>query len=232
MIYQVSNIRRDVRVALDEDRDSDVLVASDGDVDALKLDALIESKVAEAVKRVEMEAPYYMLEQGHNFQFDNDGLDNDNNGYVDDERRGIFWSGTDTCGFIMLPEDFMRMVVFEMSDWERPVYEAITPADPRYARQWSRVKGVRGTAERPVVAVGVRPEGKVLEFWSCKSQSATVTRAVYVPYPVVDSGGGIEISEQCYPAVVYMAAGLTLVSCGEVERSKAFFELSKTYLER
>lgn len=210
MIYQVNNIKRDVRIALDEDRTSEALL-QDGDSDVLKLDQIIESKIVEAVQRVHQEAPYYLLEAGKNFA-----------------DRAVYWNTNDTSGWLILPNDFMRLVVYEMSDWERPVYGAISTLDPEYAKQRSRVKGIRGCAERPVVAIGMRPVGKVLEFYASKEADAQITKAVYVPYPVVDEYGGIDISERLYKAVVYTAAALTLISCGESERAKDYLELAKT----
>ena len=176
------------------------------------LDQIIKSKVVEAVRRVHMDAPVHLLECGHNFG------------------DALYW-GEHESGWVLLPKDFMRLVVFEMSDWERAVYSAISPEDPGYASQRSRFKGLRGTSQRPVCAIANRPEGMVLEFYSCKSTDAHVSRAVYIPYPSIDVSGGVDISERCYDAVVYAAASLTLVSCGEAEKGNSLSELSQTFLK-
>lgn len=215
MIYQVERIKEDVRVCIDQNASSAELV-TDSDMDMLTLEDVIGSKIVEAVDMVHTAAPYYLLEQGHNFN---------------DASEVVYW-GDQESGWVLLPEDFLRLVVFEMSDWERPVYSVITPADPKYARQHCRVKALRGTAQRPVVAIAVRPEGRVLEFWSCKSEDAVITRAVYMPHAYIDEDGGVNISERCYTAAVYMIAGLTMSACGEGERAKAMFELAKTNLEK
>jgi hypothetical protein len=215
MIYQVDRIVGDVRVAIDENRLDNALLVG-GDEDTLRLDEVIRSKIVEAVERVHMEAPYYLLEQGHNF---------------DGASDAVYW-GDQESGWVLLPEDFLRLVVFEMSDWERPAYSAITPADPQYAKQHSRVKALRGTAQRPVVAIAVRPEGRVLEFWSCKSENASITRAVYMPHAYVDELGGVNISERCYTAAVYMTAALALTTVGEAEKAKTMYEMTKTFLEK
>lgn len=222
MIVQLTQIKRDVRVALDEDRDSATLINADN-INALKMDDIIESKVAEAVDRVHGVAPYWMLEQGHNFN-------DDTTVGSTDYPYGIHWAEMES-GWVLLPDDFLRMVVFEMSDWERPVYAFITPADAEYAKQRSRVKAIRGTAQRPVCALVLRPEGKALEFYSCKSNEATIGKAVYIPCAAVESGG-IDISERCYTAVVYTVAGLVVTALGEAERSKVFFEAASTYLNK
>lgn len=211
MTYQVERMMEDVRVCLDQNMTSDALLDV-GDIDTLALDDIIRSKIVEAAQRVHMDAPSYLLEGGHNFG------------------DALYW-GDKESGWVLLPKDFMRLVVFEMSDWERAVYTAISTEDPEYSKQRSRFKGIRGTAQRPVCAIGIRPEGRVLEFYSCKSTDAQVSRAMYVPYPRIDKGGGIDISERCYKAVVYVAAGLTLVSCGETEKGNALSELAQTFLK-
>ena len=211
MIFQIDKIMQDVRCCIDQNMESDALIES-GDIDTLALDEIIKSKILEAVQRVHMDAPNYLLEGGHNFG------------------DAVYWRELES-GWVLLPQDFMRLVVFEMDDWEQAVYQAISTDDPEYEKQRSRFKGIRGTAQRPVCAIAIRPEGRVLEFYSCKSEDAHVRRAVYIPYPTIDEDGGVDISERCYNAVIYTIAGLTLLTCGEVEKGNAGSELAQTFLK-
>lgn len=210
MIYQLDKIMQDVRICLDQNMTSDALIES-VDIDTLSLDDIIRSKILEAVQRVHMEAPHYMLES------------TSFGGAVHISKMGDGW--------MQLPESFMRLVVFQMDDWERPVYHAISTDDPEYAKQRSRFKGIRGTAQRPVCAIAIRPDGdKVLEFYSCKSEDATVLNARCMSYPVIDATNHVDISKRCYQAVVYTVAGLTLISCGAAENSQILLESAKTLL--
>lgn len=211
MIYQLDKIMQDVRICLDQNMTSDVLLES-GDIDTLALDDIIRSKILEAVQRVHMEAPNYLLEGGHNFG------------------DAVYWRELES-GWVLLPPDFMRLVVFEMDDWEQAVYQAISTDDPEYKKQRSRFKGIRGTAQRPVCAIAIRPEGRVLEFYSCKSEDAQVSRAMYIPYPKIDEDNGVDICERCYQAVIYMVAGLTLQTCGEIEKGNAISGMALTLLK-
>ena len=210
MIYQIDKIMQDVRICIDENMQSDALIES-GDIDTLGLDEIIKSNILEAIQRVHLDAPNYLLEGGHNFG------------------DAVYWRELES-GWVLLPKDFLRLVVFEMDDWKQAVYQAISTDDPEYEKQHSRFKGIRGTAQRPVCAIGIRPEGRVLEFYSCKSKDAKVSRAIYIPYPKIDEDGGVDISERCYNAVIYTAAGLTLLTCGEVEKGNAVSELAQTFL--
>ncbi len=210
MIYQLDKITQDVRVCIDQNASSDALI-NIGDTDTLALDEIIRSKILEAIQRVHLEAPNYLLESGHNFG------------------DAIYWKELES-GWVLLPQDFMRLVVFEMDDWEQAVYRAISTDDPEYKKQRSRFKGIRGTAQRPVCAIALRPEGRVLEFYSCKSTEAQVRRAMYIPYPSIDEDGGVDVCERCYNAVVYTAAGLTLINCGETDSGKTLSDLAQTFL--
>lgn len=202
---------RDVRVCLDQNMESDQLLLT-GDVDTLSLDEIVRSKILEAVVRVHTKAPTYLLESGHNFG------------------DAVYWGDMES-GWVLLPEDFMRLIVFEMSDWERPVYLAVSAENPEYARQRQRVKALRGTVQKPVCVIGKRQEGRVLEFYSCKSEKAYVRRAQYLPYPKIDRDEGIDICERCYRAVVNAAASLTLLTLGESEKSASLMEVSNAELE-
>lgn len=196
-----------MRVCLDENMTS-VALLDEGDVDTLALDDIIRSKVLDAARMVEMSAPVDLLENGHSLFVDGD-----------EAKSGLYW-GKDNSGWIVLPSDFMRLIVFEMDDWARPVTEAIRADSAMYKLQRCSVAGVRGNWERPVCAVVVRPEGKVLEFYSCKSEDASVSRGVYLPYPSIDDSGGVDLSERCYGGVVYTAAGLVLATMGKAEMSE------------
>lgn len=209
-VYKLDDIAKDVRIALDQNMVSDALTEI-GDVDTLSVDEIIKSKICEAVKRIHSEAPPYLLDGGYNFG------------------DAVYWKDKE-CGWVLLPEDFMRFVVFEMDDWERPVFFPISTDDTEYDLQSSRFKGIRGTAQKPICAISIRPEGRVLEFYSCKSTDAMVSRAVYLPYPKVDRDDAIEICRRCYNAVVYTTASLVLTTFGDAEKSSILSELAKSDL--
>lgn len=209
-VYRLDEIAKDVRIAIDQNMSSDTLIGFD-DVDTLSLNDIIRSKITDAVKRIHSMAPVHLLDGGNNFG------------------DAIYWKELES-GWCLLPEDFMRLVVFQMDGWERAVYHAISEDDAEYHKQSSRFKGIRGTPQKPVCAIAIRPEGRALEFYSCKSENAMVSRAVYLPYPVIDEDDGIEICERCYQAVVYTIASLVLTTYGNADLSKALSDLAKSAL--
>jgi len=211
MVYNIETVSQDVRIAIDENKTSEQLLG-DEDIDTLSLNEIVRSKIEEAVRRVETTAPTFLLEEGHTFG------------------DSVFWEENGS-GWTLLPDDFMQLIAFRMSDWERTCYNAISVDDPLYDLQSSRYKGVRGNVQKPVCAVVNRAEGKALEFYSCNSENAYVKRATYIPYPKIDDDGGIDISERCYTAVVYTTAALVLTAYGANDRAEQLNALAKSILE-
>ena len=211
MVYKIETVSQDVRIAIDENKTSEQLLG-DEDIDTLSLNEIVRSKIEEAVRRVETAAPTFQLEEGHTFG------------------DSVFWEDNNS-GWTLLPDDFMRLIAFRMSDWERTCHNAISVDDPLYALQSSRFKGVRGNVQKPVCAVVNRAEGKALEFYSCNSEEAYVKRATYLPYPKIDDEEGIDISERCYTAVVYTTAALVLTAYGANDRAEQLNALAKSIME-
>lgn len=210
MIVKVKDMTRDVRIAMDMNR-NDGLLISELDLDTLNLDVMISNLLPDAIRDVETEAPLKLLDGGETLKGD------------------IFFSGNGS-GFIILPDDFMRLLIFRMSDWSRAVTEAIDYESPTYQLQSSKWSGIRGTWQKPVCAVVRRSEGRVLEFYSSRSEDAYVTQGTYLRYPSIDSGGGIEVCRGCYRASVYRCASMVLSILGD-QLSGSMTELSKIMLK-
>lgn len=213
MIYKVADLVREVRIAIDKNNSSAPLVALT-DVDTLSIDALIESKIEDAARAVTVNAPRHLLDSGKGFS------------------TAVAWSSSKTkhWGFTQLPEDFLRLVTFQMSDWSYPVVEAITETDPIYKQQNSRFAGIGGNPQRPVVAIVQHPIGLILEFYSCTSNDVAVKIARYIPIPRIESEH-VGISEKLFDAVVYYCAYLVLTSLSEVEQAKVMFAIYKNLSE-
>ena len=207
--YFIDDILKDVRITLDMNSNSDTLEEF-GDTDTLSINEIIKSKIIEGVKQIHSIAPPHLLDGGHIFG------------------DAIYW-GEMESGWVLLPDDFMRFVVFQMSDWTRAVYHAIETSDPQYELQSAPYKGLRGTCNNPVCAIATRHEGRVLEFYSCKDENATVKKALYIPYPKIEEEA-IDICEKCYKAVTYAIAALVLTVFGDSDKSNIYNELAKNAL--
>ena len=214
MEYNVSDIVQEAKVALDENVSSAALTGL-GDVDTLKLDEIIESKVVDAARIIESNAPAHLLDSGRAFG------------------ESIGWDGQPGygAGYIHLPDDFMRLVCFQMSDWDYALTMAITEDSPQYQMQRSRFAGVRGNPQKPVVAITSQPIGLVLEFFSCYSgENAFIKKARYIPIPRIKNGK-IDLCEKLKPAVVYYTAYLSALSMGEGDAAAALLATARELAE-
>lgn len=198
--YTISNIQSAVRVVLDKNTMS-ALLSDLVDTDTLNVNEIILASIPRAVRNVHAVAPPDFLD---------DSCTKTSTGEVK-------WNTGGKTGYVELDSDFLRFLSFKMSDWERTVYEPITPDNPLYAQQKSRWAGVRGTPEKPVCALSLIGGKAVIEFFSCKNQTATCDLR-YVTLPAV-SEGSIPISARCYDAVVYEAAALTATSLNDATLS-------------
>ena len=214
MEYNVSDIVREAKVALDENVDSTPLSGL-GDIDTLTMEEIVESKVVAAARIIETNAPAHLLDSGRAFG------------------ESIGWDGQPGygAGYIHLPDDFLRLVCFQMSDWDYAVTAAITEDSPLYQMQRSRFAGVRGNPQKPVVAITSQPIGLVLEFFSCYSgENAFIKKARYIPIPRIRNHK-IDLCEKLKPAIVYYTAYLAALSLGNGDAAAAMLATARELAE-
>lgn len=112
-----------------------------------------------------------------------------------------WWGDGSGRGWILLPDDFLRLVSFRMSDWDCPVLAPLPTLPEVLARQHGPWAGLRGSPCRPVCVVTARSFGNVLEFFSCRDERATMAEGLYIPRPVIGDDGGIQIPATLVRAV-------------------------------
>lgn len=219
MEYKLSDLVKEVRVVMDKNMTSTALSGLD-DVDTLSVDDIIKASIPRGARIVETSAPFHLLGRGEPFS------------------GTIYWpkSVGIGSGHIHLPDDFLRLVCFQMSDWVRPASEAITQDSPLYAMQSSEYAGIRGNPHNPVVAIVPWSTGLELEFYSCTVGSDVyVRRARYLPIPTITGDGDsatVNISEKLKDAIVYYSGGLAASSMGLVDLSSALITHSGSLAER
>ncbi len=213
MYYPIDVLQKEIRVILDQNSIDDNLV-SDEDSDTLKLDDLIKSKIIDAARIIETSAPHHMLDAGYPFATD------------------IVWNSKSEgngSGYTILPNDFLRLVVFRMSDWLRSVYTPIFEDSPDYAKQMSRFPGIKGNPSRPVVAIVTSQVGLKLEFYSCNGGSGVyVEEAKYLRTPKEEEDNTIDLCFKLKPAIIYYAAGMVATTLGADQLANTLIEISKT----
>lgn len=163
-----ATIIKDVRVAMDENTSVAPFTDSDGntfDPDTLEMEEIIKSKIADGVNAVRSVAPLSKLEPAS---------------IKSGEGWPVTWiDGEKMIGEVPLPDDYLRMVMFKMSDWAHAATTPIAADSALYHQQFSKWKGVRGNPSRPNIAIATdTATGKnVLQFFSCDSTEATAELA-------------------------------------------------------
>lgn len=206
-----SRIITDVRVAIDENTTVAAFTDAEGntfDPDTLEMEEIIKSKIADGVNEVRMIAHISMLESTRSVS------GTDLTVTWTDEEKGI--------GHIALPDDYLRLVMFKMSDWAHAVSVAVSPDSPLYHQQFSEWKGVRGNPSRPVIAFATDMEtGKaVLQFFSCDNTEAKAELTYIQRSERQESDDGTvsyEIENAVYRPVVLKTAALVAATYSNVD---------------
>lgn len=217
--YIAEDLAKQVRVILDRNMASDQLLADD-DVDTLTQDEIITACLVPSIRFIECNAPSYLLDGGDVYNT----FDAANIAWKESEGNGM--------GDITLPSDFMRLLTFQMSDWERPG-KIITETDPEYVLQSSPYRGIKGNPIRPIVAIVNYSDGLHLELYSCEGGvGVTILKSSYICTPslqVETITEGEETTEQTVvlmcpkleQAILYYAAYLASISMGDTNVSNA-----------
>ena len=99
--------------------------------------------------------------------------------------------------FLVLPDDFMRLITLQMSDWKRPIQTLINEDSAEYHKQTNRF--LRGTNEKPVGALVHQNGIAIAELFSCSTNVATMMFGQYVPEPQMFTYGGKKYVNVCAP---------------------------------
>lgn len=204
MLYPLDDIKKDIRIQLEMNNVSEQLLA-DIDENTLSMEDVILARIIPAAEYIHLNAPSHLL--------DNDMGFGCCVSWDDEERPGH------GSGYLVLPENFLRLVSFMMSDWKRQPM-VITPESNLYPLQTSKWSGLRGNPEAPVVCVNKYPVGTVLEIFSCDEDDAQIKMARYIPRPNINPLDAVDMSSMLYLATVTYAASLVAITYNSTEVSQ------------
>lgn len=190
MTYAIDTILRDARIAMGLNPEAEPAWHSDAVCRQLTPDMAIRLRIEEAARAVCAEADADSLAECA----------------LPLPAAPVFTD--DHSGFIALPADFMRLCVFRMDDWERPVHKAMTPDDPRAPMMHSRYAGLRGNPQRPACLLTCREGGLALEFYGCASRKASVETAIYHPYPSIKDAALTNMPPALYGSMISRLASM------------------------
>lgn len=210
------HIVREVKIILDENIETGSVLAKD--YNQLEIETLIRSRIVDAVMAVHEESPSDMIDGGTDMK---------------SQPINMHTGGLGT-GYIELPDNFMRLVIFKLTAWRRPVVEPIRDTDPLYFMQKSKFNGIRGGVDKPVCALSTGQNGRILEFYSVPAgETASIEIAKYLALPEItgvdeEGNGTIEVSKRLMRSVYYYTAGLVATTLKDPNADK-FFIIAKSY---
>lgn len=160
-------------------------------------DAYIRAKLSEAITRVFIMAPAYLLK----------GIECGK--LLFPEKR------QDGSGSVAFPENVLRVLLFKMKGWKRPVTRFIDSRHAKSELQYNRY--TRGGVNKPVAVLSADVNGNtVLDYYSLPSyvRSHEVESAVYVSIPeIID--GGYDVPDRLIDAVGYVCAAMVYEILGQ-----------------
>lgn len=205
----VAEIVREVKIILDENTENNPILTVD--TDQLQIEEIIKSRIIDAVRFIHESAPSHMLDDGLNIV-------------------GSPVTVQDGSGYVVLPDDFMKLIIFKLETWSRPVIEPISDTDPLYFAQSSRFRGIRGGTDKPVCAITTGKDGRVLEFFSvAPGTTAKINKAKYLPLPKIEDNT-IKVCRKLYQPINYQCAGLVALTLKDTN-AKSYFEVAKSFVE-
>lgn len=194
-IYSISELVREVKIILDRNQEKDALLTPE-DSDTLSQGELIESKLVDAAKIIEWNAPKEKID----YQ-----LTARQNGTT--EKIGSYYYRVEH-----LPTDFWRLLNVSCEDWERNA--TIIGEEDERAKMVRNKWRVCGTTEQPIAVVKMHETGgSYVESYVMKEQDH-LPKIMYLPEPSITSGN-ITLCTDIKDAILYMAASLVCVSLGD-----------------
>lgn len=203
----ISEIIADVRMVIDENEDNSALITEVDEV-ANDTDKIIRSILTQSIDEVHQMAPLWRTSD----IIASIDIALENNTYGE------------------MPADFLRFVYADAKDWALPVYNPIDQDSDEYKMQRSEFAGIRGSAEKPVVAIvpyKMVASGLRVEVYSTESDKLNL---VYLK-KAKEEEGKLEVAELSYPAILRMIAKHYMINIGEQERAKYYDAMAMELLD-
>lgn len=126
------------------------------------------------------------------------------------------------AGRAILPDDFLRLVSFKMSEWQQPVTELYFAHDEVAKRQANIY--TRASVAKPVGVLRKLADGYAIDYYSVTAQTNehTLEEFLYIKRDTPEN-----ISDELVDIMVWICAGKTLGVLGEAGLKDICFENAK-----
>jgi len=216
----VEELIKEVRITLDENQtESSYLETS---TDNMELDEIIRAKLVDAARSIIETAPVDLLE-AVSLPTGTETLK----------------TNADGSGYVVLPDDFLRLVRFKLKGWRRAV--VYVEAEGSEGDEIQRNEFTRGTYIKPSCVFSHDGDGnRIMEYFTAGRNSDgsfdhTVETALYAPAPSIDDSTGngtVGIPHLLRPCIVYYCAGLTEATRGNNTQADLFFKIATSFFNK
>lgn len=196
-----------VRILIDEISSGTLPIVSVGVEENNPTDTMIDGVLDESTLEVLLNAPLIRLHP------------------TDGSSSTITPNSTDVkVGVIQLPNDFVRMVCLQMSDWAEPLYDIAIAGTPVANRQKNPY--LRGGVAKPVAVLSHHSNGYSLSYYSTKSSTHSIKRLDYIAECSAEElEGSMNIDAMCW-----IAASKVLSIAQDMNAATAAMERAKGFL--
>lgn len=187
-----------VKVKIDEIVSEDTPLVDVGISDQSPIDEIIDELLDESAVELLLKAPFHRLD-------------------ISSAKPSTTVGSDPVVGHFDLPEDFLRLVYFRMSDWLRPVTELSIKGDAVSLRQAN--KHIRGGIVRPVGVLAKTDQGLRIEYYSTMAAKHTVEEFYYIKREKAEN-----IPDQMVDVLLWICAGKVLTVFSRSEDAKNAFD--------
>lgn len=128
--------------------------------------------------------------------------------------------GTTNYGYVLVPDGFLRLHSFKMTEWSRDVNEFITPEHEFYKLQGN--DHVRAGTKKPVLVLNYKvitaTVKKVFEYYSVNT-AHTVEKFLYIGETAAEN-----LDDDLYPELTWMCASMILQNINETNLAQKAME--------
>lgn len=194
-----------VRRKIDEVSATDTPLQSVTLADENAMDTIIESLLDESAREVLLKAPFTRLE-------------------ITSASPAAVANDDKETGYIQAPDDYLRLVSFRMSDWQRPVVELAIKGDNISMRQYN--KHVRGGVAKPVGVLSRNAKGPVIEYFSTVAATHSVAEFLYIRSDVAENIKDTQMID----ALAWICAGKTLSVMGNLTQAQNAYDNAQSLM--
>lgn len=224
---EIAALVNKVKTKIDEISTSDTPLQSITMADEKPIDTIIKSLLDESALEILLKAPFYRLsitDATSAASTITATADKITTTTKDESGKETTSSIQLPTGTIKVPDNFLRLVSFRMSDWQRSVTELATKGDAVSRRQSN--KNLRGGISRPIGVLTKNSSSIIIEYYSTYESTHKISEFLYIARTTADKIADSQMIE----AMTWICAGRALSIMGDAEAAKNAYDNAQSLM--